>query len=159
LCCLSQFVLQLQSVCSYIFTVKCSVYTAKNLNFIFHSNHSVSLLRHFYVLLAIGPLMLLWTALNIRIIKRYLQITIFHMLKFCFLYWKLPFIVHVKAWRTWRYCSSTQCYYYIQWWMEVSGEFDAPAALPPEQEPPSLLDSLLGGPQGQSGQFGKGRLV
>jgi hypothetical protein len=52
-----------------------------------------------------------------------------------------------------------QYYYYMQCWMEVSGEFDTPAALPPEQEPPSLLDSLLGGLQGQSGQFGKRRLV
>ena len=42
--------------------------------------------------------------------------------------------------------------------MEVSGEFDTPAALPPEQAPPLLLDRMVGGPQGPSGDFGKGGL-
>ena len=42
--------------------------------------------------------------------------------------------------------SSKEYCYYIQWWMELSGEFDIPAALPPEQEPPLLLPRLLGGP-------------
>ena len=39
----------------------------------------------------------------------------------------------------------------------MSGESDTPAALLPEQEPSLLLDNLLGGPQGPSGDFGKGR--
>jgi len=43
---------------------------------------------------------------------------------------------------------------------DVSDEYDAPAALPPEQKPPYLLDRwLVGGgkPQGPSGDFGKGK--
>ena len=39
--------------------------------------------------------------------------------------------------------------------MEVSGDFDTPAALPPKQKPPLLLDRLFGGPQGRSPHFGK----
>jgi hypothetical protein len=39
----------------------------------------------------------------------------------------------------------------------VSVGFDETVAIPPEQEPPYLLDRLLGGPQGPSGDFGKGR--
>jgi len=68
LCRLSQFVLQLQPVCSYNFTINCSIYTPNNLNFIFHSNHSVCLFHHFYVVLAIGLLMLLWTVMDVTII-------------------------------------------------------------------------------------------
>ena len=60
--------LQLQSVCRYIFTINCSIYTPNNLNFIFHSNHSVCFFRHFYVLLAIRLLMLLWTELYVTTI-------------------------------------------------------------------------------------------
>jgi len=38
---------------------------------------------------------------------------------------KMYFVIHVKAWPTWSYYSSIQYYYYyIQCWMEVSGEFD-----------------------------------
>jgi hypothetical protein len=48
---------------------------------------------------------------------------------------------------------------YSQQWMKLSGESDAPATLLPQQEPPSLLDSLLGGPQCPPGYFGKGRLI
>jgi len=38
----------------------------------------------------------------------------------------LPFVLHVKAWRTLSYYCSMHYYYYycIQCWMEVSGEFD-----------------------------------
>jgi hypothetical protein len=32
----------------------------------------------------------------------------------------MPFAIHVKAWRAWRYYSSTQYYYYLQCWMEVT---------------------------------------
>ena len=41
--------------------------------------------------------------------------------------------------------------------MEVNGDFDTPAALPPEKKPPLLLDRLFGGPHVPSGDFGKGR--
>jgi len=65
----------------------------------------------------------------------------------------MPLAIHVKAWWAWNYYSSTEYCYYIQCGMEVSGEFDTPAALTPEQEPPLLLDRLLGGPQGPSGKL------
>jgi len=42
--------------------------------------------------------------------------------------------------------------------MEVSGEFDTPTALPPEQKPHLLLDNLLRGPRVPCGDFGKWRL-
>ena len=37
--------------------------------------------------------------------------------------------------------------------MEVSSDFDAPAALPLEQKPPLLLDRLFGGPHVPSGKL------
>jgi len=66
---------------------------------------------------------------------------------------KMHFAIHVKAWRALSYYNSTQYCFYIHCWMEVSGEFDTPAALTPEQEPLLLLDMLLGGPQGPSGKL------
>ena len=75
MCSLSQYLLQLQSVCSYIFSINCSIYTAKKLNFIFHSNHSDCLFRYFYVLLLIILLMSLWTVMYITINNRQLQWT------------------------------------------------------------------------------------
>jgi hypothetical protein len=62
---------------------------------------------------------------------------------------KMHFPIHMKAWRTWSYYSSTEYCYYIQCWMEVSGEFDGPA----EKELPLLLDRLLGEPQTPSGKY------
>ena len=46
--------------------------------------------------------------------------------------------------------------FFIQHKIEVSVEFDEKTALPPEQEPPYLLDRLLRRPQSPSGDFGKG---
>jgi len=66
---------------------------------------------------------------------------------------------HLKAWQAWGYYSSTQYFYYIHCWMEVSGEFDTPTALPPEQNPNLLLDNLLRVPRGPRGDFGKGRFL
>jgi hypothetical protein len=39
--------------------------------------------------------------------------------------------------------------------MEVSGQLQAPAALPPEKEPLLPLDRRLGGPQSRSGRGGE----
>ena len=52
--------LQLQSVCSYIFSINC----------IFHSNYSVCFYRHFYALLEIKLLMSLSTVTDVGFIKR-----------------------------------------------------------------------------------------
>jgi hypothetical protein len=41
--------------------------------------------------------------------------------------------------------------------MEASGQFDAPAALPPENEPPVPNDRGLGGPQSRCGRGGENR--
>ena len=68
----------------------------------------------------------------------------------------MHFAIHVKAWWTWSYYRSMQYRYHIHCWMEVSGEFDTPAALPPKQEQPLLLDSLLVWSQGRLVNFGKG---
>jgi len=40
---------------------------------------------------------------------------------------KMPFAVHVKAWRAEIYCRSTR--FYIQHWIAVSVEYNVPAAL------------------------------
>ena len=66
---------------------------------------------------------------------------------------KMYFSIHVKAWQAWSYYSSKECFYYIECWMEVSVQFEGPAALPPEKEPPLLFYRLLGGLQGQSRKF------
>jgi hypothetical protein len=42
---------------------------------------------------------------------------------------KMHFAIHVKAWRAWRYYSSTEYFYYVQCLIEVSGESDTPTAL------------------------------
>jgi hypothetical protein len=42
--------------------------------------------------------------------------------------------------------------------MEVSGQFHAPAALPPGKDPWYLLDRRLGGPQSRSGRGGEGKI-
>jgi hypothetical protein len=70
LCCLSQFLLQLQSVCSSILSTNCFIYTANNLHFILHCHHSVWLFRRVYVLLAIRLLMSFeqsWTIESLRV--------------------------------------------------------------------------------------------
>jgi hypothetical protein len=41
--------------------------------------------------------------------------------------------------------------------MEVSGQLDAPAALPPSKEPRYPLDRSLGGPQSRAGYSGEDR--
>jgi hypothetical protein len=46
---------------------------------------------------------------------------------------KTTFASNVKAWGAWSYYSYTLLYSVLE---EVSAEFEAPAALPPEQEPP-----------------------
>jgi hypothetical protein len=51
----------------------------------------------------------------------------------------------------WRYSST----YWLRHYMEVSGQFHAPAALPPEKSPWYPLDRRLGGPQSRSGRGGE----
>jgi hypothetical protein len=43
--------------------------------------------------------------------------------------------------------------------LEVSGQVDAPAALPPGKEPWYPLDRRLGGPQSRSGQRGEEQIL
>jgi hypothetical protein len=43
--------------------------------------------------------------------------------------------------------------------MEVSGQLDAPAALPPGKSPPYPLYRRLGGPQSRSGQHGEVKIL
>jgi hypothetical protein len=58
----------------------------------------------------------------------------------------------MKTYGEWMYRST---YSWSRHLLEMSGQLHAPAALPPEKEPPYALDRRLGGPQNRCGRHGE----